>query len=363
MENKAYEDETTLHNLHPQHPLEETPRGRLRKFIRPIELFDHMESSTSPDSHIYEDITAGASKRNSLSQSEIQDLDRSPLTERILEHYSNSEADQDSFNSFHRNLTLPLRRANPLRNSATNVISCSVRVTSKERTQTDPVIRNFDCTNDDSLRYTSEPIQEVQSEQRPTRRRRKKDCKHCKNKTNSGPSSSTEVPVNVGCKEKFHDENKFLSQEQNGKSRLGIEPIFSLPDGRLPNFCTLRCEKMLGRTSSAYCISNNATVDNNSGDSKCVNYDNNDIKARLGQIQVCKGNALPVTLPENRNGMKVNSIYAQEHWNTKDAPIFLTDFNEQSPFQVRNLRFTIDIYIYFFFNHPDSADLELFILI
>ena len=352
MENGAYEDEPSSRKLHPHHSLEETPRVPLRKLIRPTELF-RMDSSTSPDSHIYEDITSGASAGNSgsspfrttsivrlpnleFSRPEIQNSNRLPIPENRF--YSNSEIEQDSLNSFHRNLTLPLRRANPLRDSVENVISSSVRVTSRERIRAGSAVCENGSTIDENSKYTSGPIPEVHSEQRHAKRRRKKDCKHCKNRTNSEFSSTSEVPVDVPCSERLYEENEFRVEQRNGKSRLGIEPIFSLPEGRLPSFCNSRCEKT-GRTSSVYCISNNVNVSGNvgagQGNVKTLNYDKNDIEARLAHVEVCEDKAL-ITPPKNsRAGMKVNSIYAQEHWHTKDAPIFLTDIKEQSPFQVR----------------------------
>lgn len=349
MENGAYEDEPSSRKLHPHHSFEETPRAPLRKLIRPTELF-RMDTSTSPDSHIYEDITSAASAGNSPFRSssdarppeparpEVPNSNRHPVPEN--RYYSNSEIERDSLNAFHRNLTLPLRRVNPLRDSVESVISSSVRVTSRERIRAGPAICENGPAIDEHSKYTSGPIAEVHSEQRHAKRRRKKDCKHCKNRTSSGFSSASEVPVDVPCSERLYEENEFgVEQERNGKSRLGIEPIFHLPEGRLPSFCSARCEKT-GRTGSVYCISNNVNVSGNvqgngQGNVKTLNYDKNDIEARLAHVEVCEDKAL-ITPPKNsRAGMKVNSIYAQEHWHTKDAPIFLTDVKEQSPFQVR----------------------------
>lgn len=341
MENGAYEDDPSCKSYH---TLEETPRAPLRKFIRPTELF-RMDSSSNPDSHIYEDITSSASTANPSCSSPLrrhpndEELFWPQAQNRLPNYYSNSEVDQDSLNSFHRNLTLPLRRTNPLKDSVENVISSSVRVTSRERIRAGTSFRNGAPTIDENYRYSSGPIPEIHSDQRH-RRRRKKDCKHCKNRTNSGFSSSIEIPVDVPCDERYYEDNDFRSEERNHKSMLGIEPIFTLPEGRLPSFCSSRCEKTL---SSVYCISNNVNCSAGSGNVKTLNYDKNDIEARLAHVEACEDKAL-ITPPKNRAGMKLNSIYAQEHWHTKDAPIFLTDAKEQSSFQVRETRDVHDFF-------------------
>ncbi|XP_051164706.1 uncharacterized protein LOC127283717 isoform X2 [Leptopilina boulardi] len=343
MENGAYYDDDPSCKFH------ETPRAPLRKFIRPTELF-RMDSSSNPDSHIYEDITSSASNPTSspfrtqhnnslcLADNELF-LSQVQNTNRLPNYYSNSEIDHDSLNSFHRNLTLPLRRTNPLTKDE-NLISSSVRVTSRERIRAGTSLHNNDSSIiDENYRYSSGPINiDVHNDQRNHgRRRRKKDCKHCKNRTNSGfsTSSSIEVPVDVSCSnERFYDDNNDFRLETE-KSILGIiEPIFTMPEGRLPSFCNnSRCEKQL---SSVYCISNNVNCSAvGSGNVKTLNYDKNDIEARLAHVEGCEDKAL-ITPPKNRAGMKVNSIYAQEHWHTKDVPIFLTDAKEQSSFQRAN---------------------------
>lgn len=347
MENGAYYEDDPSCKFH------ETPRAPLTKFIiRPQELFlGIMDSSSSnPDSHIYEDITSSSPFHRSPPSALVKDQqflpNSSSSSSRLPNYYSNSEIDQESLNSFHRNLTLPLRRNNPLKDSFENVISSSVRVTSRER------IRAGTSTIDENYRYSSGPIAEVHDPRHQGRRRRKKDCKHCKNRTNF-TSSTIEVPVDVPCNERYYEDN---NRSMDEKSMLGIEPIFTLPDGRLPSFCTSgacnssssggscccccggnnnsRCEKTL---SSVYCISNNVNCSSaGSGNVKTLNYDKNDIEARLAHVEGCEDKAL-ITPPKNRAGMKVNSIYAQEHWHTKDAPpIFLTDAKEQSSFQRAN---------------------------
>lgn len=251
------------------------------------------------EGHIYEDI---------VIRMEKQQL---PTHQSIFKNHLNMKTawlSNDHEKSFQRNLTLPLRRD---RSGLTqdDAIRYSVRIPSNDRNS------QFSCEN---LETSETSVADTLSD-KPMKRRRKKDCKHCKMKSNE------EAKIN----DNTYDD-----------SRTILEPIFTLPDGRLPNFSN---PIDVHNNNTGYCvnpctvfsISNNninGTCSNGTCtnyDKKTIEYDKNDIDPRLGLIE--EDRAL-LTPQKHRNGMKVNSIYSPDQWRIKETPVFIGDFNE--PFQV-----------------------------
>ncbi|XP_011505652.1 PREDICTED: uncharacterized protein LOC105368347 [Ceratosolen solmsi marchali] len=317
MENRAYEDEANKsahhhhhHHHHPHQQLKQThnhlQHSQLDEFS-----FDRVQMSDAthqqqmrqnqqliqprhtPDCHVYEDIVAP---------------------------YSLS-LDPSNPGGFHRNLTLPLRRTSQSCESIEgNPTSSSVRVTNKERTRGSVIDR---LTRDD--RYRDSGRDDSSSTERPARRRRKKDCRHCRTKA-----------FERGIEEAKRRDELAVYEERSAELRA----IFGLPDLSL-------CRLGPGCLSAGvvYAIGCNATDCSNglvSGDGEPTTV------PRFAHVQdgALDDKAL-ITPPGTKGGgggggggraagMKVNSIYAQEHWHAKDSRIFLNDPKDQncdSPFQ------------------------------
>ncbi|XP_015601678.1 uncharacterized protein LOC107270833 isoform X2 [Cephus cinctus] len=343
MENHAYEDEPsspcTVTREYTR--LEETPVANVNS-IQPRELFREL-SESHPDAHVYEDIASALTDEvlrlpstvpREMPREDEDDNYEGEVNDRedifsISKNVPCSRANGnlpgsvESLNSFHRNLTLPLRKSRPNEKTVTS----SACVISREKTKVRSVQEGPPEGRDNF------EVECVPNSGRHSRRRRKKDCKHCKNKINSNHVEDVKRHEDVidGCANRLHEDlNPGVITKDN--ERPNIEPIFSLPNGRLPSFVTSRHVKTDPKTSTVFSISNN--VNNaNSMAFKQLNYDKNDIEARLTRYEV--DDKIAVKGKKNRGGMKINSIYSQEHWSAKDTPIFLTESKEQeqSPFQ------------------------------
>ncbi|XP_046596186.1 uncharacterized protein LOC107227048 isoform X1 [Neodiprion lecontei] len=178
----------------------------------------------------------------------------------------------DVISRLQRTLTMPLKRLPEGRNRD---VSRSVRVTGSEK---EPEVG------------------------RARHRRKKKDCKRCK------------------------------SRGTESKLAASTEPILALPVGRLPNF-----QPATGSPQTVFAPTNNSAIWH-LNPIKSLNYDKNEIQDRLGgHVESSHDHtdfkALINTPQKNRATMKVNSIYSQDQWAAKEAPIFFTDVKEHEHFQ------------------------------
>lgn len=240
-----------------------------------------------PDTHVYEDIIVEGEKQ-------VQSV-----FDNHLEMNCGAWIPPDDLHlKFQRNLTLPLRK-----NSAFNkeeLTRYSVRVTSTEK---NPISRENKQSDDSLMEMGEKP-----------RRRRKKDCKHCKMKAN--------------------EETKIMPQRYVDKT---VEPIFTLPEGRLPSFRIPGQNGCCVNSCTVFAIASNGQVGGICGggfyDSKSVNYERSEVEPRLMTLEE---NSALLTPPSgiHRTGMKVNSIY-QDQWRVKNPGGFIGDFKEQQSFQVR----------------------------
>ncbi|XP_063993162.1 uncharacterized protein LOC135170911 isoform X1 [Diachasmimorpha longicaudata] len=236
-----------------------------------------VERSETPDTHVYEDIIVGMEKQ--VPSVFDNRLEMSCTTD-------------DSQRTFQRNLTLPLRR-----NSAFNkeeITRYSVRVTSTEK---NPVSRENKQSDDSLMEISEKP-----------RRRRKKDCKHCKMKASEEARTQRYVERNATV----------------------LEPIFTIPDGRLPGFAVAGQNGCCVNTCTVFAIANGQVGGICGGgfyDRKLLNYDKAEGEPRLVTLE--EDRAL-LTPPKHRTGMKVNSIYSQDQWRVKDPGGFVGEFKEQS---------------------------------
>ncbi|XP_031784781.1 uncharacterized protein LOC100679901 isoform X2 [Nasonia vitripennis] len=248
---------------------------------------------------------------------------------------------------FQRNLTLPLRRTSQSCESIeTNPQSSSVRVTNRERTRGSVIDRltrddrNRDSGHNDSIVSGTSSNSNTD---RPQRRRRKKDCKHCKIKA-----------IACSAEEAKQRDEHAVYEERSAELRA----IFGLPDVGL---CRLAPGCL--STGVVYAIGCNGTDCSNGLMNRGAAGDGlqqSSTMPRFAHVQpqpqpqqqqqhqdgtttgssLCDDKALITPPPGSKGsnraaGMKVNSIYAQEHWHAaKDPRIFLNDPKDQnSPFQ------------------------------
>ena len=277
-------------------------------------------------------------------------------TSNEAESLSLSSDELENSSNFHRNLTLPLRRPGGAIDNGENSSRFSVRVTNRERAR---------CLADDnnsalyessigSVRRTGDGVESSRGTSlaidKPGRRRRKKDCKHCKSKANGNISvadqlervtkhDSTTFPLDrLSDRVQASANNEIIGRDEKLR-RLCIEPIFALPNGNLPSFHSQgpgECSPVAlseGRTNTIFSISNNTNGASPTNIPILLNYDKNDTDVRLVHVELPDERAF-VTPKKNRLEMKVNSIYSQDLWHSKDVPIFVSDVKDQSPFQV-----------------------------
>ncbi|XP_011302822.1 uncharacterized protein [Fopius arisanus] len=227
--------------------------------------------SETPDTHVYEDIIIGMDSPN-----------KSVFDNRL-------EMSCTSQGVLQRNLTLPLRRNSELNKD--EITRYSVRVTSTER---NPMPRESKLSDDSLMDMSEKP-----------RRRRKKDCKHCKMKANEEAKS-----------------NRYVDSGRNPTAN-SIQPIFTIPDGRLPGFG-------IPTSQNSCCVNSCAVFAIGNGgfyDRKVMSYDKNEVEPRLTTLG--EDRAL-ITPPKHRTGMKVNSIYSQDQWKAKDHGGIVAEFKDQA---------------------------------
>lgn len=388
MENQGYEEEALTNSSNQStrlKPDEVSSIGRdelsamNRSKIRSALGGDKLRNE--PEAHVYEDIglSPNSSDENAVDNSSFcfgsdawknnkmgNETDRElwsqkgEIEERNARNLTSLETDchAEKTNNFHRNLTLPLKRTIGCENGDYEN-RYSVRVTNRERTRFTRNNENNDSSYDLTAtahernffhRHQEEeededdlprPINHVVD--KPGRRRRKKDCKHCKSKANANSLFRDEFSVPENPKNPLESSLIFSSPSQlinsnfgdndhEKKTRLGLQPIFPINHQKSMDFHSPDFSSRVpdSKTNSIFSISNN--INSVTGSPKPLNYDKNETELRLTPIELNDDRAL-ITPMKNRNGMKVNSIYSQEHWRAKDSSIFVTDVKEQT-FQV-----------------------------
>ncbi|XP_014214685.1 uncharacterized protein LOC106643889 [Copidosoma floridanum] len=267
--------------------------------------------------------------------------------------------------AFHRNLTLPLRRTSQSCESIEGT-SSSVRVTSRERTRGSIIERLArDDRNRSSAENSSrdESLVSGSSVERPARRRRKKDCKHCKVKAGAGNNNAE--PTNhrqLSCRQQeTGEEEEEAYEERNAELRaiFGLPGLCALAPGCLNGGVVYaigcngtECAGSIvsssgGGTTNSDSTTTTALAGSTTAMPRFAGPEgpfNADDKALVSSsLQGCNNNTSnkvlattatsgAVTGNARAAGMKVNSIYAQEHWHAaaKDPRIFLNDPKEQN---------------------------------
>ncbi|XP_012285000.1 uncharacterized protein LOC105702198 isoform X2 [Orussus abietinus] len=350
MENQGYEEDSASPSL--GFPASRSPGG---------------SATSSVDAHVYEDIGSGSDGEAGCAPRPLPErvsprepVDRASgakTEERRGSEENPALARQSSARApppgpFHRTLTLPLQRSRDV-GLADQSARASMRVTNQERlgrsAACGPAVPVPAGASDAPLAADRSRSAELQDGDpsaalRQSRRRKKKDCKHCKNKMNANYVEDARrarfTSVQEGCDSRLGDDVP-LRNDAKGPSQAhpvqSMQPLFVLPNGRLPDFAAAAVRTPMPKCSvannanSVFSVSNNVNSTHRAS-AKALNYNKNDIEARLANVEVCEDKAL-ITPEKNRGGMKVNSIYSQEHWSLKEAPIFITDLKEQGPFQ------------------------------
>ncbi|XP_017762264.1 PREDICTED: uncharacterized protein LOC108552304 isoform X2 [Eufriesea mexicana] len=313
----------------------------------PFELISN-GSSSNVDGHVYEVIlpsVENTSKHSGVSS--IRQNPETPNTNRLrlplnVADYISKEAttrslDRDEIaGAFRRNLTLPFRRATGLDPSAT---SSSVRVnrkTSDDREE-DTEVATWNAGlvvfSDDAFSFREisavTPSTALQPECRPNRKRRKKDCKHCRSKA-AAFANARELEADD------RENETVLRKNRDNEQRLQVldssEPQTIL-DTR--NFTTLAaCSANRKVDELAITGSNTTSVFTIS--EKVEGSPASTMKfierERSGSAETKEDNTL-IRSERSRPSMRVNSIYSQDRWYAKGAPIFFTDVKEHGTFQ------------------------------
>lgn len=166
-----------------------------------------------------------------------------------------------------------------------------------------------------------------------SRRRKKKDCKHCK--SSSSNNNSTVVVSN---------NDDFLLGDVVAAAASKYAPAAQLAN------------QLWMRSSSNDNNSSQQQHYHSHRSSLCSEYRASTRSHHL-QHQEDDRYQEPATVARPPTwGMKVNSIYSQDHWRTKDSttsatttpppPIFLTNVNEKNPFQVYKNKNNLFLYNY-----------------
>lgn len=310
MENQAFEEE---HHPRIQEAATFSQQAPSLPFRPGIELFADLSVPNS-DGHVYEDILPGVEEVSTLQRHlDIGDyVSREPAA---------MSPEQAEISAFRRNLTLPFRSSAGLDASAT---SCSsVRVTSRERNSCPEEEADAARTPLDDPFASREGQARAQSGCRPNRRRRKKDCKHCRSKAAASASARL-------C-DADHREHQEAALGKNQQPQPILDPCnLGLLAARSPGGMAERKE-LAGPAADPTVFTISENVGGSPGNAlKLLEYERND----AGPIRETNDGKALITPEKNPAGMRVNSIYSQDRWYAKEAPIFSTDVKEHGTFQV-----------------------------
>ncbi|XP_026669251.1 uncharacterized protein LOC108624914 isoform X2 [Ceratina calcarata] len=257
---------------------------------------------SNPDGHVYEDILPAVEQlpkrcQNSRGSSAIHAA--RPLN--AIDYVSESavtKSVEEAVGDFRRNLTLPLRRGS---GHDPFTASSSVRLTNRKS-----VDGNAEDVVDDGLSFRA-----TSAECKPTRRRKKKDCKHCRSKLVGNVEQNVEGEDETVLRndQSTFDDPRTVLHPRNFATRSAIGNSETPATGN-DSILTIS-EKIAGSPASTM---------------KLIDRQRNGSVSRLNSTEAKESS-------EKRAGMRVNSIYSQDRWYTKEPAIFAVDVKEHSPFQ------------------------------
>ncbi|KAK2584237.1 hypothetical protein KPH14_006650 [Odynerus spinipes] len=315
----------------------------------------HTDSGLHPDVHVYEDI--GPSREEFCRISSGFHEEAAPSR---VEHnarlfrttaFTNDTIEgirSDSSQSiyFQRNLTLPFRRGfSPSTSSASTSYSIREKRWKSNKERKDRSVKenihDASCSRDDEASKDS-TLPRLQEEDRlgTSGRRRRRDCKHCRNKGNFVDSENQET-------RNASDENV---GELSG-SCPSNERILSQRDDKFLPLCQALCKnagesaQSTGQNSSSITIfSISEKVQRQQQEQhqqqyspsrtlEYLEYDRNDVDTKLAHVVETNEDKALIMSKRSQPSMRINSIYTQDHWYAKEAPIFFTNVKEPSAFQ------------------------------
>ncbi|XP_076647666.1 uncharacterized protein LOC143356120 isoform X3 [Halictus rubicundus] len=297
-----------------------------------IDFSGHASGLHMADSHVYEDILPGVEQIGRISGS--ADRDRTPADRQMISQMEEERIsrigeltrEQEESCGFRRNLTLPFRRSSVLDLAGAN---SSVRVTSREKKNS----WNEEAENAETIATIEKDREPKQSnEARPNRRRRKKDCKHCKSKI---ASYDRECEID----ERENEEETVLRKNRDNK-RGQFSPLISNDPRTILDPCDLAAIRTCAPNGDAIPVRGNNSLCVFTISEKATGSPKSQAKLIQLEDTRIKEDKPNGAQEKSRAGMRVNSIYSQDRWYAKEAPIFCTDVKEHGSFQINDYRDT-----------------------
>ncbi|KAJ8683868.1 hypothetical protein QAD02_019660 [Eretmocerus hayati] len=298
----------------------------------PIVFFSH-ETEHQSQEHRHHDVNSRQ------RQQQQQFCSEGHVYEDILYNFRRVETTPE-IGCFKRNLTLPLRRecnipSRGLRSSVninreqkqkmSNNRASSLKADQPVCTELDDInsLKNWESGRDESLCSGS-----VSSSERPNRRRRKRDCKHCRNKTASTATIISPKPTQDNYQiqecQLYGQMEPQLDQLHNQSSQLDLEPYkldkqyvpFANDHNAPPLVYAIGC-------NAADCtadLANGVDCGNTVEDTDTISLHVAHLQQQQHQQQIPQTSVERSVIGSTKKGriraagMKVNSIYAPEHW-------------------------------------------------
>ncbi|XP_078047140.1 uncharacterized protein LOC144475277 isoform X2 [Augochlora pura] len=301
-----------------------------------IDFGGHASASHVTDSHVYEDILPGVESVTRICGSVDQrsDPDESQNSQPEAARISRAAVieQEESSCGFRRNLTLPFRRSSGLDPAGAN---SSVRVTSREKSSWHEEAETAGHAEAIALSIEKDRDAKLAAEARPNRRRRKKDCKHCRSKA---VASTYDRECEIDERE---NEEEIVSRKNRDNKQRQFPALIEEPRTILDP-CDLAAvrtypppigngdQQLSARGTESFSV---FTISEKPAASPKT-------QPKLIELEDPRSKeAKPVLSQEkSRAGMRVNSIYSQDRWYAKEAPIFCTDVKEHGSFQISDYR-------------------------
>lgn len=307
--------------------------------------------TTHPESHVYEDISTTTGSSSKISEQTFLP-DETPNTREAQERRS-ADFTKQAWASGVSSTTSPAIEKSALSSSAEisanrdSVSSSSRAVSRTNRNDTEVSCRKLcklpetlhgkaEDNSSSSARQNEENSSTAQSDRRGNRRRRKKDCKHCTNKL-AGANSCEKLDKLASAKDTIlrKNEDDRWKKDSNAANLLLRDSILRSQNIKIYPILTKTNLRDPGKRSCsiAFPVQNGPRLTESA-----TNLLANARKDKmLDQIMGSNSNKL-LEVSKNEVDMRVNSIYSQDRWYGKDAPIFYTELKDQNPFQVRFCR-------------------------
>ncbi|KAK1124671.1 hypothetical protein K0M31_006042 [Melipona bicolor] len=302
MENQGFEGER------------QQPEGE-ETFLRKPPHDSRPFSFDSSDGHVYEDILPGAEYLTNCPGAPIGQDAREEPSSQFNTNREETTVAATTF-TFRRNLTLPFRRGTDLDQSTGR--SSSVRLASRSRIEEEGRLEE---DAELAARENGLPIAFQAECNKPNKRRRKKDCKHCRSKANA-------VAFNNDQQRQIDrdGENDTVLRRNRDNERQRLQIVSSgsndaraiiesgVPPSDSPSVFSIS-EKIAGFPAK---LSGSERI----GRANLLVH-----SAEINENDVL------IESEKTRPSMRVNSIYSQDRWYTKESPIFFTDVKEHGSFQ------------------------------